>query len=226
LSENNIPKPYSDFFETKDKIIVSMGREDDVKGFWHLIKAFKRVNETIPDTKLAIIGEGRFEEYRQMAEDMQISDRVFFAGLQKNPFPFIRACDVYVLSSISEGLPNALVETLALEVPIVSVNCKSGPAEILHGDWEKVADNDDITHADYGILSSKLLTDKNVSCKYENGKIKLEASEENLASAIIEMLENHDLYSKYKNGSLKRAMEFSSKNYKRSIIKIIDMIGA
>lgn len=230
--DEKLPREYRKFFEASDftskknadKIIVSMGREDDVKGFWHLLKAFKRVNEKLPNTKLAIIGEGSFIEYRKMAEDMKISERVLFAGLQLNPFPFLKAGSVYVLSSLSEGLPNALVETLAMEVPIVSVNCKSGPAEILSIDWEKAAKGDGIIHADYGILTSRLQAQKNTLCEYHNEAIKLEASEENLASAIMEMLENEKLYEKYKANSLKRAMEFSSANYKDNIIRIIDTI--
>ncbi len=222
MGQDNIPDEYLGFFDEKSRIIVSMGREDDVKGFWHLIKAFKRVNETIPDTKLVIIGEGKFDEYRGMAESMGICDRVLFTGVWKNPFQFLAKGSVYVLSSISEGLPNALVEALALELPIVSANCRSGPAEILNRDWEKAAGTDDIMYGDYGILSPALSKEKNIRCELSNGVIKLEKAEEKLAAALIEVLETPKLYRKYKDASLNRAREFSGENYKRKIIEIIE----
>jgi glycosyltransferase involved in cell wall biosynthesis len=217
-----IVNEYQYFFEGDDRIIVTMGREDDVKGYWHLIKAFKRVNEILPDTKLVIVGEGSFKEYKAMACNLGIKDRVLFTGVHKNPFPFLKASDVYVLTSISEGLPNALVEALSLELPIVSVNCKSGPAEILTNNWEKVADKVETINSDYGILTPPLLDNKNTVCEMEKDKIKLEDSEEKLAAALIEILENSSRYQKYKASSLKRAMEFSSEKYKERMIDIIE----
>jgi glycosyltransferase involved in cell wall biosynthesis len=217
-----IPVEYQNFFNSDDKVITTMGREDDVKGYWHLIKAFKRVNEMLPDTKLVIVGEGSFKEYKDMASNLGINDRVLFTGVQKNPFPFLKASDVYVLSSLSEGLPNSLVEALAIELPIVSVNCKSGPAEILTSDWEKVADEIDTVYSDYGILTPPLIENKNTVCEMENSKIKLEDSEEKLALALIEILENDQMYQKYKASSLKRAIEFSSEKYQERMIDIIE----
>jgi glycosyltransferase involved in cell wall biosynthesis len=217
-----VPGEYQNFFNSNDKVITTMGREDDVKGYWHLLKAFKRVNEILPDTKLVIVGEGSFNEYKDMAGNMGINDRVLFTGVQKNPFPFLKASDVYVLSSLSEGLPNALVEALSLELPIVSVNCKSGPAEILTLDWEDIADEMDTVYSDYGVLTPPLIENKNTVCEMEDGKIKLEDSEEKLALALIEILENCQIYQKYKDSSLKRAIEFSSEKYKERMIDIIE----
>lgn len=57
--------------------------------------------------------------------------RVLVAGFQHNPYPFIAAAELLVLSSDHEGLPNALIEALALGVPVVSTDCPSGPREIL-----------------------------------------------------------------------------------------------
>ena len=101
------------FFRENGKILVSMGREDDVKGFWHLLKIFRRVYEEEENVGLAVIGEGGFEEYRRLAKELGVEKRVFFTGLKKNPFPYLRESDIYLLTSLSEGLPNALVEALS-----------------------------------------------------------------------------------------------------------------
>lgn len=217
-----IPQEYKEFFGKGDKIIISMGREDDVKGFWHLLKSFKHINEVIPNTKLVIVGEGGFGEYKEMSVQMGISDRILFTGVHKNPFPFLAASNIYVLSSLSEGLPNALVEALALELPMVSVNCKSGPAEILNREWENISTDVEYICADYGILTPTLSYGKNTECEWEEDKIKLEKSEEELSNAIIKMLEDEKLYQKYKSALLIRALEFSGEKYKENIINIIE----
>lgn len=222
LGQQELPDMYKSFFADEDKVILSMGREHDVKGFWHLLKAFKRVQEEIQDTKLAIVGEGGFEEYKALAEAMGIREKVLFTGMQKNPFSFMRASDLYVLSSISEGLPNALVEALTVELPIVSVNCKSGPAEILHDDWKQAESAVGAMQADYGMLTPALSPQKNMEYEQKNGKIVLEEQEEILAQTMLKMLRNQELYQNYREITRKRANDFSMEKYKEAIIRLIE----
>lgn len=66
-----------------------------------------------------------------------IADRVTVVGFQKNPYPWIRAAEMLVLSSDREGLPNVLLEALWLNTKVVSTDCPSGPREILEFDPEK-----------------------------------------------------------------------------------------
>lgn len=217
-----LPEEYQEAFSGEEKIIVSMGREHDVKGFWHLLKAFRRVQEELPNTKLAIVGEGRFQEYKELAAQMGIAQKVVFTGMQKNPFPFLQASDVYVLSSISEGLPNALVEALTIGLPIVSVNCKSGPAEILHDDWKEAEKGSGIRQADYGILTSALTAEKNMHFETKDGSILLEEGEEQLARAILMLLEDRALYQQYLEIAGKRTQDFSMEKYKEAVIRLIE----
>ncbi len=210
------------FWETEDKVLVSMGREDDVKGFWHLLKVFKRVNEMRPDTRLAIIGDGSFEEYRTLVKNLEIEDRVLFAGLKKNPFPYLKESDLYLLTSISEGLPNALVEALAVSLPIVSVNCLSGPAEILHREWKAAEEKTEVFEADYGVLTPVLSSKKNLGVEFEeiDGKkrIKLEEAEDRLADGILKMLSDTELYETYCKSAGERAEDFSKETYLKELV--------
>ena len=203
------------FWETEDKVLVSMGREDDVKGFWHLLKAFRKINEKMPDTRLAIIGDGEFREYKELAQRLGIADRVLFAGLKRNPFPYLRKSDLYLLTSLSEGLPNALVEALALSLPIVSVNCLSGPAEILHENWREAEEKKEIFEADYGILTPAVKPVKNMQTD-------MEEEEEQLASAASKLLGDPELYESYQKAAASRAADFSKETYYRERASCIE----
>lgn len=215
------------FWETEDKVLVSMGREDEVKGFWHLLKVFQAVHEKNKETRLAIIGDGEFTAYKKLAEELGIKDKVLFTGLKKNPFPYLKESDVYVLTSISEGLPNALVEAMALSLPIVSVNCLSGPAEILHRNWQSAEKKGDVFQADFGILTPALTSepDFRVVWEEENKKVKLEQGEEKLAEAILEMLEKEELSKHFREAAAVRAEDFSKENYLQGLIFCMENIG-
>lgn len=219
------PAEYKEFF-SKDMTascqngkfnIVSMGRDDDVKGFWHLLKVFRHVNEYYPESRLAIIGMGEFEECRKLAKDFKIEDKVLFTGVQENPFQYLSKCDLYVLSSISEGLPNALVEAMACGLPIVSVNCKSGPAEILEDDWQEVDTSNDIYMASYGILTPALSPNKKLTAVFENDRIELEFEEKKLAEGILMMLGDEKLRKSYREKGLIRCRAFSAHAYKENM---------
>ncbi|MDY5871310.1 MAG: glycosyltransferase [Lachnospiraceae bacterium] len=205
------------FWETEDKVLVSMGREDDVKGFWHLLKAFRRINEKMPDTRLAIIGDGEFREYKELAQRLGIAGRVLFAGLKRNPFPYLRKSDLYLLTSLSEGLPNALVEALALSLPIVSVNCLSGPAEILHENWREAEAKKVVFEADYGILTPAVKPVKNMQTD-------MEEEEDELALAAEKLLGDPELYESYQKAAASRAADFSKEAHYRELVSYIEEI--
>lgn len=241
------------FFKENGKILVSMGREDDVKGFWHLLKIFRRVYEEEENVGLAVIGEGGFEEYRRLARELGVEKRVFFAGLKKNPFPYLRESDIYLLTSLSEGLPNALVEALALSLPVVSANCLSGPAEILHGDFKEAEAQKEVFLGDYGVLVPALSPEKNLSVRWEpegeafrreepgklpccgeekkriapeaaGKRIHLEEAEGKFAAAVLMLLRDEGLYKDYREKALARAEDFSTENYMEGLLSCMEKL--
>ncbi|MDE6055412.1 MAG: glycosyltransferase, partial [Lachnospiraceae bacterium] len=135
LARQNVSEPFRTFLERPGKTIVSMGRAHDVKGFWHLIKSFYLVKKQVPELKLMIIGDGDYSAYGELAGALGIGDDVLFTGILQNPFPLLARADLYALTSQSEGFPNALIEAMACGIPCISVNCKTGPAEILQDNY-------------------------------------------------------------------------------------------
>ena len=112
-------------------VILSVGRLAVEKDHVTLLKAFSRVMKETP-VRLVLLGQGPLEKkLKSYVQDLGISKMVDFVGFKKNPYSFMASADVTVLSSISEGCPNALIESMACGTPVVSTNCLSGPREVL-----------------------------------------------------------------------------------------------
>lgn len=175
------------------RILVSMGREDTVKGFWHLLKSFALVHEALPDTKLMVIGQGEYAQYKELAAGLGIEDVVCFTGLKKNPYPYLKRSSLYVLTSYNEGFPNALVEAMALGVPAVATDCMTGPREILA---EK-----------YGILVPNMSPDVDFSPQ------NITEEERMLAEKIIALLKDEEQMTHYREMARTRAGDYTTESY-------------
>lgn len=111
--------------------IVTVGRLERQKDHKTLIEAFSMFSKE-HDSHLYIVGEGSYKNYLEaLIADKDLSDRVTLTGYLDNPFPLINAADIFVLSSIYEGFGLVLVESMFLGTPVISTDCKSGPAEII-----------------------------------------------------------------------------------------------
>lgn len=113
--------------------IVAMGRLVRLKGFDLLIEAFGRCAAKHPDWSLVILGEGPERANLQaIAADLGIADRVSLAGQRREPATVLKGADLFVSSSRTEGFPNALLEAMACQLPVVSTDCSSGgPRDIV-----------------------------------------------------------------------------------------------
>jgi glycosyltransferase involved in cell wall biosynthesis len=110
---------------------LSVGRLEPQKDHTTLLRAFAEVAHEI-DAALVVVGDGSLRsELEDLAAHLGVADRVLFTGARANPYPLFRAADVLVLSSRYEGMPNVLLEALALGLRCVATDCPHGPAEIL-----------------------------------------------------------------------------------------------
>jgi exopolysaccharide biosynthesis WecB/TagA/CpsF family protein len=114
------------------RVFVFAGRLVAQKDPETLLRAFALVND--PDARLIILGEGPLRSaLMALAARLWIATRVYFAGFQANPLPWIVRADALVLPSLYEGFGNVIVEALACGTPVIATDCPSGPAEILEG---------------------------------------------------------------------------------------------
>jgi glycosyltransferase involved in cell wall biosynthesis len=145
--------------------IITVGRLTEAKGQWFLLKVFKEVKKMFPELKLLIFGDGELNSYLvNFSESIGLKtylwnrDRlmldydVYFMGFSTNPFKCISKAQAFLLTSLWEGFPNALIEALACGVCVISSDCKSGPREILAPDTDFRFQTREPEFAKYGIL--------------------------------------------------------------------------
>jgi glycosyltransferase involved in cell wall biosynthesis len=111
--------------------LVTVGRLSEEKGLDLLLRALPLIRDAIPSAQLTIVGEGPLEvALKNQARELGLEACVRFAGLRSNPYPFVGHADVLVLPSRYEGLPNAVLEALALGTFVVATNCTGAMREI------------------------------------------------------------------------------------------------
>lgn len=116
----------------KEDYILCVGRLEPQKAFHFAIQAFATIVEAHPTLRLKIVGQGSLKnELKQLAVDLNVSECVDFEGFQTDIVPYYLKARATVLTSLYEGFPNVLVESITLGTPVVSFNCPSGPSEII-----------------------------------------------------------------------------------------------
>lgn len=209
-------EPHYDKFIEKDSTFISVGRHMHQKGLWHLVKAFKVLHDICSKARLIIIGADYQDgKVKNLVEDLNLNGCVILAGQQNNPFKFMVCSSVYVLSSLFEGFPNAMVEAMACGCPVISADCKSGPREILYNatDLDRHANN--IEFADYGLLVPALELEENWDPRViTEGEIKL-------ANAMLLYLNDPELRDRYSRNALERAHYFSYEMCRKQFQEIL-----
>jgi glycosyltransferase involved in cell wall biosynthesis len=111
--------------------IVAAGRLSRQKGFDILLEAMPAVLAAVPSARLMVLGEGPLRQaLEEQSRALQLNGSVSFPGFQRNPWAYVQHAVAFVLPSRYEGMPNAMMEALALGTPVVATNCPGAVAEI------------------------------------------------------------------------------------------------
>lgn len=146
------------FFENpyegeREHTIVTVGRIDENKNQALLLRAFALIAADYPDYQIILYGKGDQEEnLKQLADNLEIADRVIFAGNESDVAGKIKKAGVFVLTSNTEGMPNALIEAMVLGLPVIATDCPcGGPRDLIEdgvngiltpvGDVDKMKEN-------------------------------------------------------------------------------------
>ncbi len=133
-----IPNAINESFLHKDEcvakknVIITSGRLGFQKNHKLLISAFSKIANKYPDYEVHIYGKGGlYDELSKQIQHLELSNRVFLKGHTDKLKACLEEAKLFVLPSIYEGIPNALMEAMALGLPCVSTDCDGGGARFL-----------------------------------------------------------------------------------------------
>jgi len=120
--------------------LLAVGSLKPAKDYPTLIRSVRRLVDKGTPVRLLILGVGPLHgQLSAQRKELGLEENVFLGGFQADPTSFYRAAGLFVLCSAWEGLGNVIVEALAAGTPVVSTDCRSGPAEILeNGKWGRL----------------------------------------------------------------------------------------
>jgi glycosyltransferase involved in cell wall biosynthesis len=167
-------------------MVVGVGRLEEQKNFFLLIRAFKQLIHSYPDYKLVIYGEGNLRsELEGYASKKLPNDSFHFPGNNADLLNSIKDAEMFVLSSNYEGFPNVLIEAMAIGMPVISTDCPSGgPTELIRNgeNGYLVPVNDDLA-----MFNSMLKIVQNSEYSTQMGKNATLVKEKYEAQAISEL---------------------------------------
>lgn len=154
--------------ERRDEIVMA-GRLDANKNHAMAIRAFARLCQDFPEEKLVIYGAGvegsdTEPELRRLTAELGVSGQVVFAGVRENLYECMERSRIFVLASFYEGMPNALLEAMALGLCVIATDCPCyGPRAVIedgkNGLLIPVGDEEALTEALRKVLENPALAE-------------------------------------------------------------------
>ena len=124
----NQKKHYNDNIHS----IVTLGRLEPQKDHDFMIRSFMKAFPDQPDIKLYIYGEGKQKQHvEDLIGQLGLQDRVFLMGRTTDALNVLQQADLFIMTSKYEGMPNALMEAMAVGVPCISSDCRTGPRSLI-----------------------------------------------------------------------------------------------
>lgn len=205
----NIQSSNSEVWQYGNKTVICVSRFDDEKQQNVAIKAFTLVAKKDKEAQMILLGEGKKrKKIQKMIDKSGVGNRIHLLGFQKDVYFFLKHSRVFLMTSRTEGFPNAMLEAMSVGVPVISVASTGGVPEII-GD---VCENE--RYCRYGILMP-YINDNN----YDVKNISKEESE--LADELLNFINNDRLIERYKCQSLKRAKRYHIENVMEQWDKLI-----
>lgn len=119
-------------YRTEINKVIAVGRLDEQKNFSMLIRAFREVVSKHPSVELEIYGEGQLkDELNREINDLGLATSIHLMGRSNNMKTVYQNADLFVLTSNYEGMPNTLIEAMAVGLPCISTDCETGPADLI-----------------------------------------------------------------------------------------------
>ena len=178
-----IPNPLNEQFvdekinknKNKNKLIVNVGRLEEQKNQALLIKAFNEVVKKHPEYKLIIYGEGTLRrKLEDMISDMGLNKNVFLPGNVNDVIDKLNEAEIFILSSNFEGMPNALMEAMAMGLACISTDCPcGGPRFLIKQDSNGILLKKDCDYKDMAEKINYLIENEQIRKQISNKAIEI-----------------------------------------------------
>lgn len=213
----SIKSPLSLESKEKENIVLVVGRLQDIKQQWHIIRAFSKVIQKVPNACLYFAGKGENEKYlRALVDRYEMKNNVHFLGFVKNIEEMYQKAKVVVFSSASEALPCSIIEAMQYGVPVVAADCPGGIREIIAPELINEKEIKNMKLVSGGVLTSRL------DGKKYTEKEKLTIAEKQLADGIILLLSNDKVHKEVSGNCYKISRRFGKDKVLKKWIKIME----
>ena len=180
-----IPPPY----------LLQVSRLVNGKGHEELLEVFSKLKQNDIPHKLCIIGDGENREIlEKKVKSLKLDDEVIFLGAIENPYPYFKNATLFLHTSEHEGLPTVLLESMVFGVPVVSMDCPTGPKDILgiNSEFGKLVPLHD--KEQFVSETLKLLTSSNLYSYYSQKSLERikDFSIEKITSDLRNLFENNE----------------------------------
>lgn len=216
LSKDFLAEEEKELFENK-MVLMAVGRLTYQKAFWHLIRAFSLVCKAVGNARLIILGEGEQRDYLlELIRRYGLEGKAVLKGFVGNPYKYVARADIFVMSSMFEGFPNAMAEAMCLGVPCIATDFRTGARELLEPALiEDERPIEDIRYGEYGVITP-LCSGKKY---YEE---ELEPAEQMLSKALEILCTDEAKRKHYAAQSRKRSKGLGIEEAVRKWISVIE----
>jgi glycosyltransferase involved in cell wall biosynthesis len=149
----------------RERVVINAGHLVGIKGQRYLVQAIPRVLEKVPEARFFIIGGGPLQdELATLARSLGLGERLVLTGFRPDVGAFYRAADLFVMSSTSEGLGTAVLDAMALGIPVVASRAGGIPEAVADGVTGRLVPPADPAALAAGIV--ELLTDAEKASRF------------------------------------------------------------
>lgn len=158
-----------------------VGRLNAPKGLFYMIDAFNMALQKEPKLRLTLVGEGPEKaKIQTKIHELNLGKSIILEGYQSNPISYYKRAKATLLTSLYEGFPNVLVESIAVGTPVISFNCPSGPLDIIEPNINGIL----VEHLNVQGIADAIINVAHGKIAFEKQKVKASAIKFDLSTII------------------------------------------